>query len=298
MGARGYGYSHILKSWQDFVRYFFIKKYKIMTGIQRKKRIKWWIYFFSPFIIFLVWGLSTTIFWYIKWSWISENIERLQLVQAIINLVLAVWSLVTTVLMVIWSVWIIRYSDDPEYHPYIWNHKKISELSDTEIELAKRHNIKKRFSPIWAVILNLLTLWMFGLFYYGRQHGNFPRIRKRDLTWASATWFMFIPIFSVYRQFRFWINLTQKLNTQYILRNEKLKLSMFFVVFTMIITLLSQILPMMLKTDLAELVNYIYLWVDITFPLIYVFIPIIISIIFKQIVIFKIQKWLNWLIWR
>ena len=73
---------------------------------------------------------------------------------------------------------------------------------------------------------------------------------------------------------------------------------MFFVVLTMIITLLSQILPMMLKTDPTELVNYISLWVDIVFPLIYVFIPIIISIIFKQIVIFKIQKWLNWLVWR
>ena len=131
-----------------------------MTGIQRKKRIKWWIYLLSPFIIFLVWGLFTIIFWYIKWSWISGNIERLQLIQTIINFILAIWSIVTTVLMVIWSVWIIRYSDDPEYHPYIWNHKKISELSDTEIELAKRHNIKKRFSPIWAVILNLLTLWI------------------------------------------------------------------------------------------------------------------------------------------
>lgn len=269
-----------------------------MTGIQRKKRIKWWIYFFSPFIIFLLWGLSTTIFWYIKWSWISQNIDTIQLIQTIINRILAIWSIVATVLMVIWSVWIIRYSDDPEYHPYIWNHRKISELAENEIESAKRHNVKKRFSPWLAVFLNLITIWMFGLFYYGRQHGNFPRIRKRDLTWAGATWLMFIPIFSIYRQFRFWINLTKKLKTQYVLRHEKFKLSMFFVVLTMIITLVSQILPMMLKSDPMELVNNIYLWWNITFPLIYIFIPIIISVIFKQIVIFKIQKWLNWLIWR
>jgi hypothetical protein len=75
------------------------------------------------------------------------------------------------------------------------------------------------FSVAGAAILNVVTSGLFGLIFYGIQHGKLPRASRRDFGTGRAIGFMFIPFYNLYWAFRFWCGLADRINLQLRLRN-------------------------------------------------------------------------------
>ena len=76
------------------------------------------------------------------------------------------------------------------------------------------------FSVAGAVVLNMFTSSLFGLIFYGIQHGRLPRASRRDFGTGQAIGFMFIPFYNLYWAFRFWCGLVDRLNLQLRLTNH------------------------------------------------------------------------------
>ena len=72
----------------------------------------------------------------------------------------------------------------------------------------------KSFPVAGAVLLHIFTLGIFSFIYYGLAHSKFPKIKQNDFPAARAIGFMFIPIFSIYWQFVFWLRLVDRINLQ------------------------------------------------------------------------------------
>lgn len=74
------------------------------------------------------------------------------------------------------------------------------------------------FSVAGAVLLDIFTCGLFGLIYYGIKFGELPKTSRNDFGAGQAIGFMFIPYFSIYWQFRFWLGLCDRVNLQLRLR--------------------------------------------------------------------------------
>lgn len=55
-----------------------------------------------------------------------------------------------------------------------------------------------RFPVAAAVVLNILTLGLFGFFYYSAKHGRLPKAAADDPSAGKAIGFQFIPYFNLY----------------------------------------------------------------------------------------------------
>ena len=79
----------------------------------------------------------------------------------------------------------------------------------------------KDFPVAGAVLLHIFTLGIFSLIYYGIAHSKFPKIKQNDFSVGRAIGFSFIPFFSIYWKFVFWLRLVDRINLQLKLRNIK-----------------------------------------------------------------------------
>ena len=76
--------------------------------------------------------------------------------------------------------------------------------------------------PVWATaILHVLTFGLFSLIHFGRVHGRLPRAMDNDPSTGRSIGFTFIPYFNLYWIFFNSIRLTERLNLQLRLRNER-----------------------------------------------------------------------------
>ncbi|MFH1133730.1 MAG: DUF4234 domain-containing protein [Nanoarchaeota archaeon] len=114
------------------------------------------------------------------------------------------------------------------------NFKYVSELTEKEKEEYKKHKILKPFHPALAVLLSLITFGIFALVYYGKIHGKLPRINEDDPTVNKAIGYYLIPVYNIYWQFKFWLNITDRINFQYKLRNKEVPKNRTFVKTTLI----------------------------------------------------------------
>ena len=85
------------------------------------------------------------------------------------------------------------------------------------------------FSPAGFVVLNILTLGVFGFFHHRLKHSQLPLVASDDYGAGRAIGRMFIPFYNWYWIFVSWQRLADRINFQYSLRGLGPPLSRSFV---------------------------------------------------------------------
>lgn len=80
-----------------------------------------------------------------------------------------------------------------------------------------RHDLRT-FSVPLAIVLHFVTFSLYSIIDCGLKHGRLPLIKRDDFGAGKAIGFLFIPIFSLYWVFVFWLRLTDRINFQFKLR--------------------------------------------------------------------------------
>ncbi|MFP3898103.1 MAG: hypothetical protein ACLFVD_02180 [Dehalococcoidia bacterium] len=87
-------------------------------------------------------------------------------------------------------------------------------LSDGERRAFSQHGFTLTFSIDALIGMHYITLGLFPLFFFGLKHSHLPLIKHDDFGARRAIGFMFIPLFNLYWQFRFWLRLVDRVNFQ------------------------------------------------------------------------------------
>lgn len=93
-------------------------------------------------------------------------------------------------------------------------------LTPEQREQCKQHNLTK--FPVWlAVVLHFLTIGLFTLIYHGQKLSRLPIVKHDDFRAGKGIGFCFIPFFSLYWVFRYVLAVTDRLNFQFRLRDQR-----------------------------------------------------------------------------
>jgi hypothetical protein len=92
-------------------------------------------------------------------------------------------------------------------------------------------------------VLSILTLGIFGTIYHGLKHSRLPKVKSDDFGAGKGLGFLLIPFFNFYWVFVFWLRLTDRTNFQYRLRGAPPPVSRDLVLWTVILTVASVIVP-------------------------------------------------------
>ncbi|HEV3129547.1 MAG TPA: hypothetical protein VGY32_11225 [Solirubrobacteraceae bacterium] len=92
-------------------------------------------------------------------------------------------------------------------------------LSPEQREELKQNQLTS-FSTPGAIILNIITLGLFGTIYYGLKSDALPKVKPDDPSGGKFIGFSFIPLFNIYWFFVAWPRLMDRINFQYRLRGQ------------------------------------------------------------------------------
>lgn len=93
-------------------------------------------------------------------------------------------------------------------------HFELISLSDEQRGAFSQHGMNLTVSIDAMIGMHYVTLGLFTLFLFGLKHSLLPMIRHDDFKARRAIGFMFIPLFNLYWQFRFWLRLVDRVNFQ------------------------------------------------------------------------------------
>ena len=80
----------------------------------------------------------------------------------------------------------------------------------------------RSFSPVFVIILSILTLGLFHVIYYAVAHGRLPRNRVDDPTTGWAIGLSFIPVFNMIYWLPFlFFRLAHRINEQLVVRGQQ-----------------------------------------------------------------------------
>lgn len=216
---------------------------------QKKERNLWLILLLSPIWIWIIWFIVSFVFFIISDSswWISTE-SSLLVIKNFINFLLWLLSLLSLVSIPLWIFFIVKSNKKKDYDSKIIIENNIENIYSSDFDVSKvlqhdtenikNHNFTKSFSPLLAIFLNIITLWFFWIFYYGFESDNLPRIKNDDFWSWKGIWFMFIPLFNIYRCFVFRLELTNRINLQYRIRNKETPISKWLVLTSLILNLI------------------------------------------------------------
>lgn len=206
-----------------------------MTPLQQ--RIFWWLMIISPLRIGFFWWILIIL--YQAWG-IDNDIHLL------INRILWFVPLVTV------PLWIYRlrqwYKHKEHFtrvvlskplEPYVYEQDfNITRLTSVDVASIQKHNLWGSLSPWLSVFFYLITFWIFGIFYYGFKHEDFPILKENDIWSGQAIWWMLIPVFNIYWRFIFRWKLIRRINLQYKVRKWNKPLSEDFITIVLVLWLI------------------------------------------------------------
>lgn len=247
---------------------------------KEKQRMIWWTLTWSFFIVFILRFIVTFVFYSISTLGVYQGDPLLlQVIENIVNYILWLLGLLSFIIWIpLGIVFLAKGYNKDHYNPAIKldiTDKQtediykadfhLSVLSEEDKAKIMTHNYKKEMSPWLVIVLNIISFWIFGLFYYGFAHDHLPIIKKNDFWSLKSIWFSFIPLFNIYWRFVSRLKLINRLNLQYRIRNKKATLSKWLAITTIILSFIPY-------------VNLIALF------------------ILRPIVLYKIQSAINWLV--
>jgi hypothetical protein len=114
----------------------------------------------------------------------------------------------------------------------------LTSLSDEQRSTFVQHQFIYTFSIDALILLHFATLGLFTLIYFGLKHSQLPMIKHDDFKERKAIGFMFIPLFNLYWQFRFWFRLIDRVHFQSRLRKLPTTISRRLMLATIIVSLI------------------------------------------------------------
>lgn len=232
------------------------------------KRRKWWLALMLILpIVAILRILVSTVFWFIANLSVSAAYEiseywydywsgtpLIYTIKAAINRLLWMISTFWLISFIPWLIMLLK--PDTDYDPNIELKTKSSDLdnvyeTDFDINSLEKSDIQEmkynwlitKLHIAWAVIFNILTLWVFSTMYYWLRHSDLPKIRKDDFSAWKAIWYLFIPFYNLYWVYIFWTRFVDRLNFQHTIRNGKKPVSRGLMIAFIIIIYVSLIIP-------------------------------------------------------